>query len=332
MNICIYGLGAVGGLMAAKLALAKIPNAKVNAVVRGDTLEAVRQHGLTLIDTYEGGERSRRASLDALGRPEQLGPQDVVILAVKATAMPAVARDIAPLLGPDTAVVSAMNGISWWFFHGLAPELALQHIRAADPDGATAAAIPAERVVGCVTHLSATSPAPGTVRHIAGNRLILGEPDPHRQGSRAGRIAGLLREAGFEVEESERIQQEIWFKLWGNMTVNPISAITGATGDRILDDELVRQFMSRCMLEAAAVGESIGLQVGADPESRHAVTRRLGAFRTSMLQDVEACKPVELDALVGTVLEIATHAGAPAPNLEALYGLARLHARVRGLY
>jgi 2-dehydropantoate 2-reductase len=143
---------------------------------------------------------------------------------------------------------------------------------------------------------------------------------------------GALREAGFDVEEAASIQQEIWFKLWGNMTVNPISAITGATGDRILDDGFVRQFMSRCMVEAAAIGDRIGLPIDADPESRHAVTRQLCAFRTSMLQDVQARKPVELDALVGAVLEIANQVNVPTPNIDALFGLARLQAQVLGLY
>jgi 2-dehydropantoate 2-reductase len=201
-----------------------------------------------------------------------------------------------------------------------------------DPGAVISAAIPPERVVGCVTHLSATTSQAGVVRHVAGNRLIIGEPTGDASTSRAAAIAQALRGAGFDVEQTARIQQDIWFKLWGNMTVNPISALTGATGDRILDDEYVRHFMSRCMVEAAEIGKRIGLPIDAQPEERHAVTRQLGAFKTSMLQDVAAGKPVELDALVGAVIEIGRHVAVPTPNIDALYGLARLHARVHGLY
>jgi 2-dehydropantoate 2-reductase len=324
MRICIYGLGAVGGLIGAKLA---IGGAKVSAVARGATLDAVRRDGLVL-----EGERDARADVSAAERPADLGPQDLVVLAVKTTALPAVAQAIAPLLGPDTCVLSAMNGVPWWFFHGLADTPEGLRIESIDPGGTVSAAIAPARVLGCVVHLSAATPRPGVVRHIAGNRLIVGEPSGGAVTLRAQRAIGALREAGFDVDAAERIQHDIWFKLWGNMTVNPISAITGATGDQMLDDELVRGFMSRCMLEAAQIGARIGLPIDADPESRHAVTRQLGAFRTSMLQDVEAGKAVELDALVASVREIGSAVGAATPNIDALFGLARLHARVRGLY
>jgi 2-dehydropantoate 2-reductase len=329
MKICIYGLGAVGGLMAARLAGM---SENVSAVARGATLEAVRRDGLTLVETANGRERSSRFDINVSDRPEMLGVQDLVVVAVKTTGMPGVASAIAPLLGPETTVLSAMNGVPWWFFYGLAPELQSIQMHGVDLDGAVSSAIPASRVIGCVTHLSATTPQPGTVRHVAGNRLIVGEPTGGAVTPRARAAVGALREAGFDVEEAASIQQEIWFKLWGNMTVNPISAMTGATGDRILDDGLVRQFMSRCMVEAAAIGDRIGLPIDADPESRHAVTRQLGAFRTSMLQDVQARKPVELDALVGAVLEIANQVNVPTPNIDALFGLARLQAQVLGLY
>ena len=329
MKICIYGLGAVGGLLAARLACS---GARVSAVARGATLEAVRRDGLTLIDTADGQARRQCVTLAVSERPERLGVQDVVVVAVKATGLPDVAHAIAPLLGPHTTVLSAMNGVPWWFFHGLAPAYASMQLQCIDPDGRISAAMAPSRVVGCVTHLSAATPQPGVVRHIAGNRLILGEPAGGADTARAGAIVEALRKAAFEVDEARSIQQEIWFKLWGNMTVNPISALTGATGDRILDDARVRAFMSRCMLEAAAIGARVGLPIDADPESRHAVTRQLGAFRTSMLQDVESGKQVELDALVGAVLEIGRQVEVPTPNLDALFGLAGLQARVRGLY
>lgn len=329
MNICIYGLGAIGGLMGARLAAS---GASVSAVARGATLEAVRQRGLELVEEIDGQERRRHVPISAHERPEDLGPQDLVILSVKTTALPVVARAIAPLLGPQTTVLSAMNGVPWWFFHGLNQAPANLRLECVDRDGLLSSTIPAAQVLGCVTHLSAAVDGPGVVRHIAGNRLIIGEPLGGAQTPRARRAIELLRQASFDVEEAASIQQEVWFKLWGNMTVNPISAITGATGDRILDDELVRNFMSRCMLEAAEIGRRIGLPINAEPDSRHAVTRKLGAFRTSMLQDVASSKPVELDALVGSVLEIARQVQVSTPNLDALFGLSRLQASVRGLY
>ncbi|WP_298234268.1 2-dehydropantoate 2-reductase [uncultured Azohydromonas sp.] len=328
-KICIYGLGSIGGLIGARLAASGVA---VSAVARGATLQAVRERGLELIDTHEGQPRRRQFAIQASQRPEELGPQDLVILSVKTTALPAVAREIGPLIGPEATVLSAMNGIPWWFLHGLGESASGLRLDSVDPDGVLSRAIPAAQVLGSVTHLSAATDGPGIVRHVAGNRLIIGEPTGGAATPRARAAVALLRNAGFDVEEAASIQQEIWFKLWGNMTVNPISGLTGATGDRILDDELVRNFMSACMLEASSVGRRIGLPIDADPESRHAVTRQLGAFRTSMLQDVEAGKPVELDALVGAVLEIARQVEVPTPSLNALFGLARLHARVRGLY
>jgi 2-dehydropantoate 2-reductase len=327
MKICIYGLGAIGGLIGARLAAAGLP---VSAVARGATLAALRERGLELIES-QGGE-IRRVALTAHDDPRQLGPQDLVVLSVKTTALPDVAAQIAPLLGPDTTVLSAMNGVPWWFFHGLRAETPGWRLDSTDPGGVLAANIPVRQVLGCVTHLSAAVESPGVVRRVAGNRLIVGEPSGGATTPRAQSVVAVLRQAGFEVEEAESIQQQIWFKLWGNMTVNPISALTGATGDRILDDDLVRAFMSRCMLEASRIGAEIALPIDADPEARHAVTRKLGAFRTSMLQDVESGRAVELDALLGAVLEIARKVEVATPNLETLFGMARLQARTRGLY
>ena len=329
MKFCIVGLGAIGGLFAARLAAA---GHEVSALARGATLEAVRRDGLTLAEGAPGHEQRQRFAIRASDDPSALGPQDVVVIAVKTTGLASVANNVAALLGPDTAVLSAMNGVPWWFFHGLAPALARIRLESVDPGRRISRAIPAERVVGCVTHLSAAAPAPGTVRSVAGNRLIVGEPAGGAATPRAAGIAAALREAGFEVEEAAVIQQEIWFKLWGNMTMNPISALTGATGERILDDDHVRSFMSRCMVEAAAIGQRIGLPIHQSPEQRHAVTRKLGAFRTSMLQDVDAGRPVELDALVASVMEIGHQLAVPTANIDALFGLARLQAQVRGLY
>lgn len=329
MKICIVGLGAIGGLLAARLGLAGFP---VSALARGRTLEAARRDGLTLIEDIDGQAQTRRVPIAASDTAEELGEQDVVIIAVKTTGLADVAQGIAPLLGPRTVVLSAMNGIPWWFFHGLPAEQDSIRLTSVDPDGVVSKAIPAARVVGCVTHLSAVAENPGQIRRIAGNRLIIGDPAMDGKDARASRIADALRKADFDVEEAPRIQQEIWYKLWGNMTLNPVSALTGATGDRILDDDHVRNFMSRCMVEAARIGQRIGLTIDLTPEERHAVTRKLGSFKTSMLQDMEAGRPVELDALVAAVIEIGRQVDVETPNIDALFGLARLQARMRGLY
>jgi 2-dehydropantoate 2-reductase len=223
-----------------------------------------------------------------------------------------------------------MNGVPWWFFDGLPGPYAGTRLASVDPDGAIAAAIPTRHVIGCVVHASCSTSEPGLVRHGMGAGLIVGEPAGGRS-ARVERLAAELARAGFDAKLSERIQQDIWYKLWGNMTMNPVSAITGATGDRILDDPLVRAFCSAAMAEAAAIGAEIGCGVTQSTEDRHAVTRKLGAFKTSMLQDVEAGRAIELDALLAAPLEIAARVDVAAPNLAALHGLARLMGESRGL-
>jgi 2-dehydropantoate 2-reductase len=328
MKTCIVGLGAVGGLVAARLALAGHP---VNALARGATLEAVRRDGLALQDRDGERERRRVAPIHASDSAQALGPQDLLILAVKTTALPSVASTIGPLIGPSTTILSAMNGVPWWFFHGLGERWRDTRLAACDADGALARAMPARQVLGCVGHLSSAMPRPGVVAHMAGSRLIVGEPGGG-DSARLSATAELLRSGGFEVEVSPHVELDVWLKLWGNMTVNPISALTGATGDRILADDFVREFMSSAMREAAAIGEAIGLPVAMSPEERHAITRKLGAFRTSMLNDVEARRPIELDALVGAVLEMGRLTGVATPTIDALFGLTRLFGRVHGLY
>jgi 2-dehydropantoate 2-reductase len=263
--------------------------------------------------------------------PKALGPQDLVVVAVKAPALKEVAASMRSLLGNDTIVLPALNGVPWWFFEGFGGAYAGTRIEAVDPGGTIAAAIPSRHVVGCVVHMSASVMEPGLVRHNAGNRLIIGEPD----GSDSARVRALsaqLVKAGFDAPVSACIQSDVWYKLWGNMTMNPVSAFTGATCDRILDDPLVNQFCLMVMREAAAIGAKIGCPIEQSGEDRNALTRQLGAFKTSMLQDVEAGKPVELDALVSAVREIGAKTGQPTPNIETLLGLARLHARTHGLY
>jgi 2-dehydropantoate 2-reductase len=324
MRVCIFGAGAVGGFIGAHLARA---GEEVSAVARGATLEALDREGLRL----ESREGSFASPVRANSDPAELGEQDVVVVAVKAPAMPEVARRIGPLLGPETMVVTAMNGVPWWFFSGFGGEYEGTRLDTVDPGGAIAGNIPAQKVIGCVVHGSFQSPEPGLVRHVAGNRLIVGEP-AGGVSERLRRLAAMLEGGGFEVEVSGQIQEDIWYKLWGNMTMNPISAITGATSDLILDDPLVNGFCLRIMEEAQRIGAQVGCPIDQTGEERNAITRQLGAFKTSMLQDVEAGRAVELDALVSAVREIGELVGEPTPHIDVLLGLARLHAMVRGLY
>ena len=324
MKICIYGAGAIGGWIGARLAALGEP---VSVVARGATLAALQTHGLRL----QQAEGLLQVPVQAADNAATLGVQDLVVVAVKAPALAEVARGIAPLLGPHTMVLTAMNGVPWWFFQGFGGAYAGTSLKAVDASGAIAAAIPARHVVGCVVHASCALQAPGVVQHHFGNKLILGEPSG-QQTERAKALAALLKRAGFEAPLSEQIQRDTWYKLWGNMTVNPVSALTGATTDLILDDPLVRDFISQVMREAKEIGARIGIPIDQQPEDRHAVTRKLGAFKTSMLQDVEAGKPVELDALVTVVQELGVLTAVPTPFTDALLGLARLQARVKGLY
>jgi 2-dehydropantoate 2-reductase len=318
------GAGAIGGLVGARLAAAGYPTA---ALARGRTLAALRAHGWRL-RTDDGPVTG---PVHADDDPARLGEQDVLVLATKAHALPALASTLAPLLGPQTVVVPAINGVPWWFFDGLGGPFDGLRLRSVDPRGSLAAAIPTRRVVGCVVHVSASVAEPGQAVLHAGNGLIVGEP-AGGSSARLRDLAAALRRAGFGVTEAARIQNDIWYKLWGNMTMNPISALTGATSDRILDDDLVSGFIHAVMAEAAVIGHRIGCPIAESAADRTAVTRRLGSFKTSMLQDAEAGRPLELDALLTVVREIGTAVRVPTPCLDALLGLARLAAAERGLY
>lgn len=323
-NIAIVGAGAIGGWLGVHLARA---GAHISVLARGDTLAAVQKNGLQL---HTGGELLTvpvNASHDAAA----LGVQDLVVISVKAPALAAVAQQVGPLIGPNTVVLTAMNGVPWWFLQGFGGPVAGRSLAAVDPQGTIARALPAPHIVGCVVHASCSVDAPGVIRHHFGDGLIVGEPSG-AVSPRVQALHALLQKAGFNATLSPQIQKDIWYKLWGNMTINPISAFTGVTTDRILDDPLVRQFVSGVMLEAKAIGAKMGIPIDQQPEDRHAVTRKLGAFRTSMLQDVQARKPVELDALVAAVRELGQLTAVPTPLTDVLLGLSRLHAQGLGLY
>lgn len=324
MKVAVVGFGAIGGLIGARLAQA---GCEVTAIARGETLEALRRHGAR-VQTEQGlAQVVLRAEQD----PAAAGVQDLVVVAVKATGLADVATRIGPLIGPETLILTAMNGVPWWFFAAGDVPYAGTRLASLDPGGALLQAMPAQQVIGCVVHLSSSCPEPGLVRLGFGNRLIIGEP-AGGVSARVERLAAMLAQAGFEAEASADIRTDIWYKLWGNMTMNPVSAITGATADRVLDDPLVREFCLAAMQEAAAIGERIGCPITQSGADRIEVTRKLGAFKTSMLQDAEAGKAMEIDALVASVHEIGRLVGVPTPAIGSLLGLVRLFGRTRGLY
>lgn len=324
-KVCIVGAGAIGGFVGTRLAAAG--GLQVSALARGQTLAALREHGWRL----RSGDKLVQAPVAlAADDARALGPQDLVVVALKAPALPALAPSLAPLLGPATVVLPAMNGVPWWFGEGV-PQIGAEPLASVDPGGVVARALPPARVVGCVVHASTAVAEPGVVLHRMGQSLIVGEPRGGHS-ERAEQVAALLRRGGFEVTHSTDVRRDAWYKLWGNLTMNPVSAITGASGDRVLADPLVRDFCSAAMREAAAVGARIGCPIEQSPEDRHAVTAKLGAFRTSMLQDAEAGRPIELDAIVGAVRELGARVGVATPAIDALFGLTRLFGRVHGLY
>ncbi|HEY2925996.1 2-dehydropantoate 2-reductase, partial [Piscinibacter sp.] len=298
----------------------------VSGIARGATLAALRAHGWRL----KQGDALLQAPAHAVEHAREVGVQDLVVIAVKGPALTAVAQAIVPLLGLDTMVLPAMNGVPWWFGQGVAA-LGAEPLQSVDPGGVIAQAIPLRHVVGCVVHAASSVPEPGLVQHKMGQGLIVGEPAGGKS-ERVQRVADLLTHAGFDVTHSTNVRYDIWYKLWGNMTMNPVSAITGATIDRVLGDPLVRAFCTAAMREAATIGALIGCTIEQTPEDRHAITAKLGAFKTSMLQDVEAGRVIELDAIVGAVQEIGRRLGLATPNIDALLGLTRLFARVHGLY
>jgi 2-dehydropantoate 2-reductase len=327
MKVCIVGAGAIGGFIGARLALKG--QAQVSTLARGATLESLRKSGWRLREAAQAEVYS--VPCVASASAHELGIQDLVIIAVKAPALPALAPALMPLLGKKTLVMAAMNGVPWWFLaHGA--KIGDPVIESVDPGGAVSRALGTESVLGCVVHASTKTPEPGLVQVQMGNGLVVGDPAAQRlELSRAAPIAELLSAAGFAVTHSNNIRYDIWYKLWGNMTMNPISAITGATADKVLDDPQVRQLCSDCMREASQVGALLGCPIEQSPEDRHQITRKLGAFKTSMLQDVEAGRPIELEALVGVVRELAGRVGVKTPSIDALYGLSRLFGQERGL-
>ena len=313
MTIGIIGAGAIGGWAAARLAAAGEP---VSILARGASARALGE-GLELVE--QGASTIVRPKVSTSAG--ELGPQDLLVIAVKAPSLAAAAQAAAPMIGPQTIILPMLNGVPWWFADG-------EPLRSVDPGGAIAAALPLDQVVGCVVHASCRREPPARVVVAHADRLILGEPGGGTS-ELVARLCALFERAGICCEASTDVRRAIWYKLWGNATINPISALTLATADRLLAE--CRPFILDCMAELAAVGAAIGCPISESGEDRMAVTARLGAFKTSMLQDVEAGRGIELEALLGAPIELARRAGVAVPRLESLYAMTRLMAESRGL-
>jgi len=324
MKICVYGAGAVGGLMAAWLSRA---GNEVSVVARGAHLAAIRAKGLRV----RSGGKLEKFSVKANKDPAAFGPQDYVIVAVKAQNLGEVAVRIAPLVGKNTSILTAMNGVPWWFFDRLKFGNGRERLESLDPGGRLSRAMPTDRIVGCVIHLAASMPKPGLISHNMGMRLIVGEPGGKNTG-RTERIAQALTAAGFEVIVTTEIEKEFWVKLLGNVSFNPVSALTQTSADRLIEDREIKGYMVAIMREVLAIGRAVGVDAAIDPEARIDMARVLGKFKTSMLQDMEAGKPLEIDGLLAGTLEIAQKAGVRAPFTESLFGLIRARAAATGQY
>ncbi len=312
MKIGIIGAGAIGGWVAARLAGG---GEAVSVLARRETADALR-HGLELVEDGSSTFAHPRIATDA----EELGPQDLLVVAVKAPALAEAAKAVAPMIGPDTIILPMLNGVPWWF--------ANPPLRAVDADGAITAALPAGQVVGCVIHASCRRENSNRVVVAKADKLILGDPEGGA-GERVGQLCDVFERAGIHCQASTEIRRDIWYKLWGNATLNPLSALTLATADRLHAE--LKPLQLAGMAELAAVGAAIGCPIAESGEDRMAVTARLGPFKTSMLQDVEAGRPIEVEAMLGAPIELARRAGVPVPTLETLYAMTRLMAESRGL-
>ncbi len=324
MKICIYGAGAIGGLLGAELARA---GEEVTLIARGAHLAAMRANGLTL--RIGGAEHNVRVA--ATDRPAEAGPQDAVIVTVKAHGVAPIAEAMQPLLGPDTSVVTAMNGIPWWYFHKLGGPHEGRRIQCLDPDGRLERLIPGDRVIGCVVYPAAEVVAPGIIQHGYGNRFMLGEPDGSKS-PRAIHLSEAMTRAGFKAPVRPRIRDDIWVKLWGNLSFNPVSALTHGTLERIAGDPGTRDVVRRMMVEAQAVGEAFGVKFGVDVDTRIGWAADVGAHKTSMLQDLELGRPMEIDALVTAVAEMGDLAGIDTPTIDMVLALVIQRAREAGCY
>ncbi|HEY4444275.1 MAG TPA: 2-dehydropantoate 2-reductase [Steroidobacteraceae bacterium] len=321
MKIAIIGVGAIGGYVGTRLALA---GEDVTFVARGANLEALRSRGIRLV-TADGSEQAV-PSVNATNDYAEAGPQDIVILAMKAHQVEAVARDVPKLFGPDTVVIPMQNGIPYWYFHRYPGPLAGTRVQSVDPSGLICEHIPCERVIGCVVYPAAELVSPGVIKHVEGNRFPVGEPD----GSASERIAAVSEcfiRGGLQAPVLSDIRSEIWLKLWGNLTFNPISALSRATLAGICQYPPSRAIAAAMMTEAQCVASKLGVTFRVSLEKRIAGAEKVGHHKTSMLQDVEAARTLEVDALLGSVVELARLTDTPTPHIDTVYALTKLLAK-----
>jgi 2-dehydropantoate 2-reductase len=321
LKIAIIGVGAIGGYVGIRLALA---GEDVTFIARGENLEALRSRGIRLV-TADGSEQAV-PDVKATNDYAAAGPQDMVILAMKAHQVEAVARDVPKLFGPDTVVIPMQNGIPYWYFHRYPGALAGTRVQSVDPSGLIGECIPCERVIGCVVYPAAELVAPGVIKHVEGNRFPVGEPD----GTASERIAAVSEcfiRSGLQAPVLNDIRSEIWLKLWGNLTFNPISALSRATLAGICQYPPSRAIAAAMMTEAQCVASKLGVTFRVSLEKRIAGAEKVGHHKTSMLQDVEAARTLEVDALLGSVVELARLTETPTPHIDTVYALTKLLAK-----
>jgi len=326
MRVCIYGAGSIGGYIGAALALAEA--AEVTLIARGPNLAAMQANGLALID--EAGDR-RVAKCRAVASGAEAGPQDFIIVALKAPAVAAIVPDLQRMFHDETAVVTAQNGVPWWYFHKLAGPWEGRRLHSIDPGDVQWNGIGPQRVIGCVLWPAAELVEPGVVKLMHGNRMPLGEPDGSRS-PRAELLSKAMAKAGFKSPVRPKIRDELWAKLWGNVSFNPVSALTHATLEQLASDPDSREPIRRIMEESRAIAEKLGVKFAMTIEARIETAREVGAHKTSMLQDLEKGRPMELDALVGAVCELGRLVEVPTPVTDIVYGLTRQRARIAGSY
>ncbi|MDJ0535705.1 MAG: 2-dehydropantoate 2-reductase [Xenococcaceae cyanobacterium MO_207.B15] len=320
MKICIFGAGAIGSYLGAKLAKLPRSEVEVTLIARGKQLEALQTQGLKL---EENGSEETIDNFFATDDVNTVEPQDAIFVTVKAQSLPKVAPSLPALYGQATMVVMAQNGIPWWYFRQTGGEYEHYIIRAVDPEGTIETNIPIKQVIGCVVYPATELVAPGVVRHIEGDRFSLGELDGTKS-DRLKQLAQVLRQANLKAPVRNQIRNELWVKLWGNLAFNPISALTGATLDRICEYSLTRELARNMMLEAKAIAEKLGVKFGISLEQRIEGARNVGAHKTSMLQDIEAGRMTEIDALVGAAIELGELTDTPTPHLSSIYASVKL--------
>jgi 2-dehydropantoate 2-reductase len=325
VRVAVIGAGSIGAVIGARLSGA---GHEVVLVARGAHLEAIRHGGLALVDHV--GTASGSYRLPASAEPAEFGPQDLLVIGLKAHAIAAMLPRLAPLLGPDTAVLPAINGLPWWYFHAEGSALAGTALKSLDPHGTMFAAIDCSRIVGCVVHIAAEVRAPGEVHHTGGRRLILGEPD-RSMSARLARICDALDAAGLATERSPDIRLDVWIKLLGNLSFNPVAALTGYLMNQIVADEELLGVIRAMMLEGMAVSRHYGYPMPMTPDQRIDLARQLGAAKISMLQDLEQRRRLELAAIVGAVIELADMAGIAVPTIRHVHALTLARARALGI-